>query len=319
MAAVLRQIDRVRTELDALGLSIVNGVVDESKCDEYRKQYEDWLASLAEWPPTAYSLISTHRIGYMNATWRCRLASKPIFEALWGTEKLLTSIDAVAIGRPPEGGKTDFAETDDHWLHLDQSKEEEGLHAYQGAVYLETCDEDDWVFLAVPGSHKFHGQFYRENPEMYNGPGSIPDAGLDWYRKVMPDFQIRRIAVPKGGMVVWDARLIHANARPLRTRQNPGRWRYAVIVAMAPAVWASDEDIAKKREVYEKFYMTGHIARGGRRLESNLVPIDESEVAVKDHTEIGKTDEVLRLAGVMPYDFKDGKPCGPSKPYCAST
>lgn len=31
MAADLRQIDRVRTELDALGLSVVNGVVDESK------------------------------------------------------------------------------------------------------------------------------------------------------------------------------------------------------------------------------------------------------------------------------------------------
>ena len=31
-----------------------------------------------------------------------RHASRPVFEELWGTQKLLTSLDGLAIGQPPE-------------------------------------------------------------------------------------------------------------------------------------------------------------------------------------------------------------------------
>ena len=319
MALAIGDIDNIRSELDTLGFTVIRGVIDEQKCDEYRKQYEDWLSSLDEFPPAPHSLISTHRIGYMDATWRCRLASKPIFEALWGTEKLLTSMDAVAIGRPPEGGKTDFAEADEHWLHLDQNQKKLGLHAYQGAVYLEACDEDDWVFQTVPGSHKFHAQFFVENKVEACCQVLLREKELDWYRKVMPDFQIRRIAVPKGGMVVWDARLIHANVRPLKFRQNPNRWRYVVLVAMAPAFWATQEAIDRKKQAYEEFYMTNHEAILGLRLKRSKIPVRDDQVAVRGHPYIGKTDEVLRIAGVKPYDFSDGKACGPPKPHTISS
>ena len=75
-----------------------------------------------------------------------RLKAKPVFADLWGTEELLTSLDAVAIGRPPEQGQEDFHVADTTWLHLDQGPGRLGLHAYQGAVYLEAANMDDWVF-----------------------------------------------------------------------------------------------------------------------------------------------------------------------------
>ena len=69
-----------------------------------------------------------------------------MFAELWGTNELLTSIDAVAIGRPPEQGEEQFHSADQSWLHIDQGAGRVGLHAYQGGVYLETADADDWVF-----------------------------------------------------------------------------------------------------------------------------------------------------------------------------
>lgn len=50
-------------------------------------------------------------------------------------------------GRPPEEGEESFYNEDTGgWLHLDQTSRRQGLHAYQGAVYLETANHDDWTF-----------------------------------------------------------------------------------------------------------------------------------------------------------------------------
>jgi hypothetical protein len=50
-------------------------------------------------------------------------------------------------GRPPEDGEEEFHnELSGGWLHLDQTSRRIGLHAYQGAVYLEDADQDDWTF-----------------------------------------------------------------------------------------------------------------------------------------------------------------------------
>ena len=72
-----------------------------------------------------------------------------MFAELWGTNELLTSIDAVAIGRPPEQGEEQFHSADQSWLHIDQGAGRVGLHAYQGGVYLETADVDDWVLSLI--------------------------------------------------------------------------------------------------------------------------------------------------------------------------
>ena len=80
-----------------------------------------------------------------------------MFAQLWGTEELLTSIDAVAIGRPPEQGGEQFHGPDQSWLHIDQGAGRVGLHAYQGGVYLETANLDDWVFEVNISAYVFGG------------------------------------------------------------------------------------------------------------------------------------------------------------------
>ena len=313
-------LQKAKKDLEEVGVTVVEGVVDHSDCDKFRQQYDEWLSAHGGWPAGKFSLIRTHKVGFMDASWRVRLASKVVFDALWGTKKLLSSIDAVAIGPPPEEGSSRFADPKDLWLHVDQRAARKGVHALQGAVNLETCDEDDWVYVAVPKSHRYHEQFFQKYPDALkrNQSSDEPDfyrlseEELDWYRRHIEGFSIKRVAVPKGGMVVWDSRIIHSNSSPIAGRENPGRWRYVVFVAMAPAAWATDENLAIKRESYSEMKMTNHWASTETKF------IDDAYTkclqAVSQHPDIAKTDQVRRLAGIEPYDFNDGTPNGPPDP-----
>lgn len=82
-------------------------MIPEAKCDEYLETFQKWYASVkddGQRMRTWKSIIKTHRIGHFEAAWKCRLHSKPVFEKIWGTEKLLTSVDAVALTPPAEKG-----------------------------------------------------------------------------------------------------------------------------------------------------------------------------------------------------------------------
>jgi len=235
-------------DLKVKGYTVVPNVLTPVECDETIGQYKEWLSQFGkdDWPQTRHSLIQAYNTGHMRPTWFVRLKAAQVFQEVWGTDKLLTSFDAIAIGRPPEEGEEAFQKPDSHWLHVDQSAFRIGLHAYQGAVYLEESCEDDWTMHLMEGSHNHFNLIYENSPKAritsnINGYWGVKKEDI----KKMEDrgCAIKRVPVPKGGIVLWDSRLIHANARPLEGRKNPGRWRYCVFVSMTPAIWASKEDM----------------------------------------------------------------------------
>ncbi|ESO91489.1 hypothetical protein LOTGIDRAFT_101295, partial [Lottia gigantea] len=184
-----------------------------------------------------------------------------VFKEVWQTDKLLTSIDGVAISPPPELGGFSFAVADSHWFHVDQGATRQGRHAYQGALYLEETTETDYVFRVLEGSHKWHKKFYETFPEVARKASKY-----DFYKLTPEQFQWyqdrgcvqRRIPVPKGGMVLWDSRTIHDNNRPEFGRANSDRWRFVVFSCMTPAVWAKPADISAKQKAYKEMLMTAH-------------------------------------------------------------
>lgn len=46
------------------------------------------------------------------------------------------------------------------WLHCDQKATRHGLHAYQGAVYLEAVSEHDFCLRVLEKSHNCHQYFF---------------------------------------------------------------------------------------------------------------------------------------------------------------
>ncbi|XP_064611608.1 uncharacterized protein LOC135475610 [Liolophura sinensis] len=247
-----------RAELGKKGYVVIEDVLSGNVCDTFVQQYQEWLSSFTKhnsWPFSYNSLIQRYKVGHAEPSWRVRLATTPVFAQLWGTEKLLTSFDAIAIGRPPEEGSKEFRRANQHWLHSDQSASQIGRHCVQGAVYLESADEDDWTLEVLEESHKYHQEFMQSHPKAFLRSSlakfyRLRDGEPEWFEE--KGCLRKTVAVPKGGMVLWDSRLIHANAKPVKGRRNPGRWRHVVFVCMGPAIWASDRDLQQKSLAYHQ-------------------------------------------------------------------
>lgn len=98
--------EALRKELADKGYVVIPDVVPLDECDKYITQYKQWLDRFGtdERPGWARSLIHHYRITHYAPSWKTRLWAKPVFAAVWNTDKLLSSYDGVAIGEPPELG-----------------------------------------------------------------------------------------------------------------------------------------------------------------------------------------------------------------------
>ncbi|XP_052821374.1 uncharacterized protein LOC128246884 [Mya arenaria] len=305
-------------DLQKKGYTVVSDVLTNDECDKTIDQYKQWLSQFTdegEWPFSANSLIQRYNAGHMEPTWFARLKSKRVFAQVWKTEKLLTSFDAIAIGRPPEESEEQFHRPGQHWFHVDQSAIRSGLHAYQGAVYLEAADEDDWTLHVMEGSHAHFENFFANNERARirsenNNYYSYLDEEVIEMRK--NGCREKRVAVPKGGMVLWDSRLIHANASPIKGRKHPGRWRYCVFVSMTPAIWASKNDIKEKKDAYDKACMTTHWSSQDVMIFKTAIPsyAKQDVEYPKELPDIANSREAKLISGVIPYDFNDALPNG---------
>jgi len=193
-------------------------------------------------------------------------------------------------------------------LHLDQSAERVGVHAYQGAIYLEEATADDWCFLVMERSHLYFDEFF----------DNFKENSRSEYRKLTKtekrwlserDCPVVRVAVPKGGMVLWDSRLVHAGAPPVFGRDNVGRWRYVSFVCMTPAQWASATDVGKKVDGFRKLQCSSH-------WPSQRVKFFQSgKPTAQDITKLpaeAMTTEAKQLVGEIAYNYHDDTPNGPA-------
>ena len=91
-----------RQDLQDKGFTVVKDVLTEKECRKYISQYKQWLSTNfaeGEFPLCSHSLIQRYAIGHLDTTWQIRLKSRDVFAQLWGTNRLLSSVDAVAIGK----------------------------------------------------------------------------------------------------------------------------------------------------------------------------------------------------------------------------
>ena len=96
--------ESVKQDLDRHGVAVVPGVIPPHICDEYIAELNTWLEKFGEggFPENIFSIIHSYSIAHHPVAWKVRHHVRPVFEELWGTQKLLTSLDGMAIGQPPE-------------------------------------------------------------------------------------------------------------------------------------------------------------------------------------------------------------------------
>lgn len=136
-------------------------------------------------------------------TWDCRLEPgvKAAFAKLWGTDKLVSSFDTVAIMMPfqPQMSAEDSSvsplaelplrldgtppltrsrrpRSSSQWPHIDLCPSRVGFHCAQGIVNLNENGPDDGGLVVMKGSSKLMSQFFDEH-----GRPPVPLEGkIDW-------------------------------------------------------------------------------------------------------------------------------------------
>lgn len=306
-------------ELRHQGFTIIENVVSEEQCDIWLGEYKAWLDQFKgnKWPFTVHSPINTYNNGNLETTWKARLATKAVFSKLWSTDKLVSTIDGIVIRRPPEIDGDCFDSPGNHLLHCDQEYRKKGLHAYHGNLFVEQADDEDWTLHIMTRSHLFTDEFFETHRD-----AAISSHMKKYYPMTSEDMQwfkskgctYMRIKGPKGGMLIRDARLIHANAAPKENRKYPERWRFVLLACMIPAIWASNCDIEKIRKAYTKLAMTTHWPCKGFDMLKCQIPSScrrNAHLIPTEHSETAKSQTAKEICGVIPYDFKDGKSNGP--------
>lgn len=297
--------------LNEYGVCVITDVIPPDQCDTHRHALQQWLQTFPanQKPLHISSLIQSYGIAHHPAVWATRLATKPVFEQIWQTSKLHSSTDGIAIGEPPELGSNRFAEqvAGGAGLHVDQCR-------YQGAVYLEEATADDWCFQVLLHSHKHHQQLFASADP---ADDSDVEVGGDEYQALSSDQQEwykqrgcheQRIAVPKGAMVLWDSRTIHAGAPARMRRAHTDRWRYVVFVSMTPAIWSSANDVARKVKAYHDAQVSFHWSSRGFGLFASQ---DVTSQSITELPDIARSDDARLLVGGLAYDFNDGASNGP--------
>lgn len=315
--------EQLRQELHDKGYAVVPDLLTPKECDALTSQFRDWAGKFEEGQiplQKKSSVIQSYRVGHFQQSWEVRLRAKAVFQAVWETEKLLSSVDGIAISKPPLNAD-DYRDPHTDWLHVDQGVRREGLHAYQGAVYLEEQTQDDYCFRVLPKSHLYHAEFYQTFSDATKRTERSDFCKLS---KTQKDFFYRKgcnlvnVPVPKGGIVLWDSRTIHDNTPPIAKRPNPDRWRFVVFVSMTPAIWASEKDMKFKKDAYRRMLLTTHWSSQGLKTFKEYIENKRKRnyvnVSIDHLPDVAKTQEARLLAGDEHYDFDDGRPNGPAAP-----
>ena len=214
----------------------------------------------------------------------------------------------------PTGGGI-YRDGKSNWYHFDQSRFRKGLHAYQGAVYLEETTEQDYCFRVWPTSFKYHEEFCENFADVAEDDWHcLTPEHLEWYRS--KGLSEHFVPVPKGGIVLWDSRTIHDNCKPQKGRAHNDRWRYVVFTCMTPAIWAGDIDLQLRVECFKTLVSMCHWPSQGVNLFPSTAEEPETRELsfrhiVEKQPSITEKDDVRLLVGLDTYNFSDGQPNDP--------
>ena len=264
--------EEVKAMLEKEGVAVLQNTLNGAEIEAVRTGMWDtleWLTStqptpLARGKPETYSaakaLMPNHGslfqgwvgLAHRQHIWDVRQNPRVVetFARIWdcAPTDLLTSMDATSMGvahlATPKA--TGF-ERGNVWLHMDQAPIRHGFECVQAWVTAEDVEAGDATLRVLVGSHNFKQQF-SEHFDNYSKEDwyRLNDAERAWYAE--QGCEDVRIMLPAGGMVLWDSRLVHSGAAPLKEAPNP-KPRNIVYVCMQPRMGTPGMELTTKQRI----------------------------------------------------------------------
>jgi len=274
--------------LEEHGWVVIPGVVEQSVCDEKRRELFSFLqkynpalklnGSPGQWKPKNMPPGTLHGgmnrcAGHLQSLWDLRQhpGVTQVFADLYkvAPTDLVTSMDAWTIFNAK--AVTDKMR-DERWLHFDQGPQampqwpqpQEGtvapdgvFNCVQGYVTLEDADEEeDGGLFLVDRGHTLHSDFFANHAK------GGPNAKGNWHR-LTPSFlkslDPKRhaqmgVKARKGDMVLWYSTTPHQGRAPSRK----GRNRAVVYICHGPKALLTQKDVHEREVAWNNGYMTSH-------------------------------------------------------------
>ncbi|KAI4659154.1 uncharacterized protein J4E92_003957 [Alternaria infectoria] len=300
------------------GYVVLKGVVPKERALKYRNKMMDWLGTFPNdfdinkpetW--TKENLPQSFKNGmYLNYcaahekyVWEARQEPGVLaaFEKLWNTNELIVSYDTINLTLP-NAGKMAGSKP---WPHVDQAPERQGLSCVQGIINLSEAGPKDGGLVVMEGSAKLFDKFFKQHPpDRTKGPLAalhydfypFQDTDVKWYED--QGCKMVKVCAEPGDLILWDSRQMHYAVYP-----ETDNIRTIIYACYTPAAMASKEDLAKKKEIFEKWEATTHWphinihSQGKAKVDGEIDPWERTEPLEKPEL----TDKLLKLAGVKPY------------------
>ncbi|KAG7928589.1 hypothetical protein KL925_000770 [Ogataea polymorpha] len=302
-----------RDELVRDGFAVVKGVISKDKVYEYQLEAFEWMKSFGNdkldfhnpstWktenlPPVRVD-INTYFcfcVNHERFMWKARMEPGVMgaFEKLWGTDKLLVSFEGLNVTFP---GRTDVPKNLP-WPHFDQSPFKRGIHCAQSFISLSNHGPNDGGLVAYRGSHKLFKEFFdtqvRKSDWDHFNYYQLSERQLNWF--INHGCKEVKVNCEAGDLVIWDSRTCHWGKEPEETSQNI---RTVLYTCFSPVEFATQETLAKKKELFENWKGTTHWPHTDlvSAVNPQLTTYERKEPLKKPI----KTEKLLKLAGALEY------------------
>ena len=265
-------LDQFKHGLETQGFAVINDVLPVGECELRIGEIWDWLETATQyrvdrndpltWSPsnwliTTHGIVQHYGIGNSMACKKVRTAKRVlrVFELMYGTKRLVSSMDGLAVVPAPETriqAVEDFNLARDpdaarikkpvwpktgKWLHADQSPGAKGRACVQGLLNLRAADHESATLCVVPGSHLKHDSLTEEHKvNRANNKHWYKFTEAELSRIYATDFE--RVTGPAGSIFLWDSRTVHQNSAPEKNRANKAD-RFVIYTCFGPEEWMS--------------------------------------------------------------------------------
>ena len=307
-----------RADLQKNGYVVLKGAISREKAVQYQEKAYAWLKSFDnpdldfENPDTwvkqnlpVQSKINTfsgYGVSHEKFVWDARMEPGVIdpFALLWGTDELLASFDALNVTFP---NRKDVPRKP-AWEHVDQSPLRRGRHCIQGVINLSPSGPEDGGLVVYPGSHLLNDEFFDTQTDKSTWTSRDlymhTSEQLAWFRD--RGLKPHKVCADVGDLLLWDGRTIHYGSEPTEKSQQI---RTVIYAAFTPARLASAEQLALKKEVFEKFGGTTHWPHDNIKARSTQTFLEDGTRDPRDRDQPLElpemSDKLLKLAGATPY------------------
>ncbi|KAJ3127454.1 hypothetical protein HK098_006336 [Nowakowskiella sp. JEL0407] len=295
--------DEAMESLKITGIATIPNIIPKSECEFLKSEIYRHLNIMSQgefdindrstWPkfieifePYQSMMLQNFGIGHVQPLWDIRQTPSVVnaFAKLWNTspENLITSFEGLSVYLPiPD------LPLHESWFHIDQHPSKRGFQCFQGQIPLFDVKEEDATLSILEKSHLYTDDYLDQADNLENCEYVLIE-DLAYYKN--RGCEETYVEAEAGSLILWDSRLVHEGAIPLR--DGIDRFRMVVFVCMMPRDLTDADKLEERIDAFKSLDVTNHAAVSISRIPGKSI---KNQVRIPEIPEL--SEQGRRLVG----------------------